>query len=238
MWEGCDCSMSGRVFVTGDTHGTIDIDKVIEFSKRPDLTSDDVLIICGDFGLVWSESQSEMEWRRWYSERPFTTLFIAGNHENYNLLNKLPHYNWNGITVRYVCNKVYHLMNGIYTINNKKILAIGGAESHDKEWRVETVDWWEQELPSATQLGNLKNAINSSDKKFDAIITHCAPDWAQDLFGYTDYPQNRLTHFLDDVSNEVQYRNWYCGHYHNDIGAIIDGATKFTLLYNDVEQII
>lgn len=34
--------MSGRVFVTGDTHGTIDIDKVIEFSKRPDLTSDDV----------------------------------------------------------------------------------------------------------------------------------------------------------------------------------------------------
>lgn len=33
MWEGCGCSMSGRVFVTGDTHGTIDIDKVIEFSK-------------------------------------------------------------------------------------------------------------------------------------------------------------------------------------------------------------
>ena len=129
-------------------------------------------------------------------------------------------------------------MNGIYTINNKKILAIGGAESHDKECRVENVDWWEQELPSATQLGNLKNAINNSDKKFDAIITHCAPDWAQDLFGYTDYPQNRLTHFLDDVSNEVQYRNWYCGHYHNDIYAIIDGATEFTLLYNDVEQII
>lgn len=86
----------------------------------------------------------------------FYNTIYCRNHENYSLLNKLPHYNWNGITVRYVCNKVYHLMNGIYTINNKKILAIGGAESHDKEWRVENVDWWEQELPSATQLGNLK----------------------------------------------------------------------------------
>lgn len=230
--------MSGRLFITGDTHGTIDIDKVIKFSKRPDLTSDDVLIICGDFGLVWSESQSEMEWRRWYSEQPFTTLFIAGNHENYNLLNKLPHYDWNGITVRYVCNKVYHLMNGVYTINNKKILVIGGAESHDKEYRVKKVDWWEQELPSATQLGNIQNAINQTDKQFDVIITHCAPDWVQDFWHYNNYPKNRLTHFLDHVSETVQYSEWYCGHYHKDDSVIINDTTKFRLLYDDVIQII
>ena len=34
MLKGCDCSMNGRVFVTGDTHGTIDIDKVIEFDEE------------------------------------------------------------------------------------------------------------------------------------------------------------------------------------------------------------
>ena len=37
------------VYITGDTHGGFDIDKLF----LRDFMPDDILIICGDFGFVW-----------------------------------------------------------------------------------------------------------------------------------------------------------------------------------------
>lgn len=81
------------VFLTGDTHGEADIAKVDAFARvAQDLTRDDVLIVLGDFGLVWADPPSEGERRRldWYEEQPWTTLFVDGNHENFDLLDALP----------------------------------------------------------------------------------------------------------------------------------------------------
>ena len=43
------------IYVCGDTHGPIDIDKLKEenWSEQKSLTKDDFLIILGDFGLIW-----------------------------------------------------------------------------------------------------------------------------------------------------------------------------------------
>lgn len=46
-------------YVTGDTHGNYDIYKLSTPSLNKNnisLTSNDYLIICGDFGLVWNNS--------------------------------------------------------------------------------------------------------------------------------------------------------------------------------------
>lgn len=42
------------IFVTGDIHGGYDIWKLepINFLEGNDLTKDDYLIICGDFGII------------------------------------------------------------------------------------------------------------------------------------------------------------------------------------------
>lgn len=37
-----------------------------------------------------------MWWRSWLNDRPFTTLFVDGNHENFDLLNAYPVENWHG----------------------------------------------------------------------------------------------------------------------------------------------
>ncbi|MDM8195794.1 hypothetical protein QUV98_05625 [Massilimicrobiota timonensis] len=44
-----------RIFITGDTHGSYDIQKLARknFPEGKTLTKDDYMIICGDFGCVW-----------------------------------------------------------------------------------------------------------------------------------------------------------------------------------------
>lgn len=74
------------------------------------------MIICGDFGGVWDG--------RWHDKRcmddlnasSFTTLFIDGNHENFDLLDRMPVESWNGGKIR-VGDSAIHLMRGqVFTL--------------------------------------------------------------------------------------------------------------------------
>jgi hypothetical protein len=56
------------------------------FPEQKTLTGDDYVMICGDFGGVWDGGREEMYWRRWLDNKKFTTLFVDGNHENFDLL--------------------------------------------------------------------------------------------------------------------------------------------------------
>ena len=86
------------IFVTGDTHGEIDISKLNtkNFPIQRELTKDDYVIVTGDFGLVWDGSKADRHWQQWLNEKPFTTLFVDGNHENHELLQQYPVTEWNG----------------------------------------------------------------------------------------------------------------------------------------------
>ena len=49
----------------------------------------DYVIICGDFGGVWNkdeESNTETMLLDWLECKPFTTLFVDGNHEGFDFL--------------------------------------------------------------------------------------------------------------------------------------------------------
>ena len=72
------------VYITGDTHIPVDIAKLNSkrFPAQKDLTKDDFLIICGDFGGVWNNDREEMYWRKWLEQKNFTTLFIDGKDVN------------------------------------------------------------------------------------------------------------------------------------------------------------
>ena len=78
------------IFMTGDTHGDFSRLRPVAFRKQGSLTKDDCLIICGDFGGVWDGSEIEQQWLDWLEDRSFTTLFVSGNHENYDLLRSHP----------------------------------------------------------------------------------------------------------------------------------------------------
>lgn len=124
-----------RIYVTGDIHSEPDRFNMENFPEQKELTRDDYMIICGDFGLVWAEdkeSKQEKQLLDWLEERPYTTLFVDGNHENFTRLNAFPVEEWHGGRVHKIREHVIHLMRGeMFDLDGKKIFAFGGARSHD-----------------------------------------------------------------------------------------------------------
>ncbi|MDD7391215.1 MAG: metallophosphoesterase family protein [Lachnospiraceae bacterium] len=88
------------IYITGDTHGAkrfgfYSVDGFMprfntdSFPEQKEMTKEDFVIICGDFGGVWSfggETKEEAHNLNWLENKPFTTLFVPGNHENYDRL--------------------------------------------------------------------------------------------------------------------------------------------------------
>ena len=67
------------IFVCGDIHSTLDIDKLDRFKKRRDLTKNDYLIICGDTGICGPNKKNAIATREYLRNLPMTVLFADGN---------------------------------------------------------------------------------------------------------------------------------------------------------------
>lgn len=233
------------IYLTGDTHGSIDINK-LSSTKWPEgktLTKDDYLIILGDFGVVWNYLQSDKEeiyWLKWLDDKPWTTLFVDGNHESMERLFAFPETDMFGSLVGKINNSVYHLKRGrIYTINNKTFFCMGGAESHDKERRVEGISWWKTEIPSDDEfrLGILSLELNNW--QVDYVLSHEGPKIAisnilKRIFknDYTEMKHNPLFRYFEYLLKNLEFRKWYFGHHHLDVE--ID---KFYCLYDRIVKL-
>ena len=116
------------IYITGDTHSDFSRFTEENFPIQSEMTKDDYVIICGDFGGVWTfeeESSREKELLDWLDNKNFTTLFVDGNHENYTRLYNYPIEEWKGGKVHKIRDLVLHLMRGeIFDIDNKKIFVL------------------------------------------------------------------------------------------------------------------
>ena len=127
------------IYVTGDTHSDVNRLSNRHFPEAKNLTKDDFVVICGDFGLIWEykgESGEENHWLWWLESRPFTTLSVDGNNENFDRLNAYPVEEWNGGKIHRIRPSVIHLMRGqVYDLpfgdSTKRIFAFGGAKTRD-----------------------------------------------------------------------------------------------------------
>ncbi len=161
------------------------------------MTKDDYVIICGDFGF-WDNSKEQNYWRNWLEKKPFTTLWVDGNHENYDLLSTIETNTWNGGKVQFIRSSVIHLMRGqVYEIDGLKIFTFGGARSHDisggildktepdyrrkkrqldrqkKSYRINHVSWWKEEMPSEGEFEEGRQNLEKHNWNVNYIITHC-----------------------------------------------------------------
>ena len=107
--------MINMIFLTGDTH-LYEIQTRFNFNNfsiGKELTKEDYIIICGDFG-VWSgdTNQEEKYIFDWLNDRPWTTLFVSGNHENYDILDNLSIKEWHGGKVNFIRDSIIHLRRG------------------------------------------------------------------------------------------------------------------------------
>ena len=119
-----------------DCHGDFTKLSTDNFPQGKNLTKEDYVIILGDCGLIWSqkEDKNEIYWKNWLENKPWTTLFIAGNHCNFDRLEQYPIEEWNGGRVSFLRPSIIYLQYGeIFDIAGKKILALGKAASHDTQ---------------------------------------------------------------------------------------------------------
>ncbi|MDX8418049.1 MAG: metallophosphoesterase [Absicoccus sp.] len=229
------------IYVTGDIHAWIDISKL----NRCPAKANDYLIICGDFGLIWDpfSTKEEEYWLEWLHKKPWTTLFVDGNHENFDRLGSYPKEEKFQGTVQPIYPDIYHLLRGeIYTIENHTIFTFGGAFSHDRDYRIEGKSWWPQELPTQRECQHGLDNLKKYDDIVDIIITHDAPKKVALRHGFdreamdNGYPANRVNilTYLEQIYETITYQQWYCGHYHIDE----DDSSSFHFLYQDIYPIL
>lgn len=221
--------------ITGDVHGHIDIGKLSSnnFPEGKDLTKKDYLIVCGDFGLVWDwdvQSKQEKYWIDWLTDKPWTTLFVDGNHENFDRLNNLPTCEKFNNTVGVVSDSIFHLKRGnIYNIDGETFFALGGGYSIDQIYREEGKSWWPQELPKEKEMEAFFQ-LAEEIKKVDYVISHVPPINACPIsYCLSKYPKY-YEYKLCDIYHALEFKHWYCGHLHEDKQLL----SKVRCLYNDI----
>lgn len=233
-----------RIFITGDTHCTHDINKLLEHEasvkiKNYDkITKNDYMIIAGDAGIIWSPKDSVMtkDIINIYESFPWTTLFIDGNHENHKELMSYPIDEWNGGKIHQISDSIIHLMRGqVFTIDNKTIFTMGGADSIDKLWRVQDESWWAEEMPNDAEYDEAIENLNKYNMSVDYIITHCAPSFYLKRLCAIDPRPDRLTNFFEalEMMYKVNFKTWYFGHYHTDLK--LDKTHR--CLYDDIVEL-
>ena len=242
------------IYITGDCHGDFKKLSSSRFKEQKELNKSDFVIICGDFGL-WHDTAQERYWLNWLDEKPFTTVFIDGNHENFDRLygGEFEAVDFHGGKAHKIRSSIYHLMRGyVFELCGKKIFAFGGASSHDikdgiveadeydsrtmrnKMIRINHVSWWKEELPSCEEMDFGLKSLADNNNTVDYIVTHCLPQNIACLVSGGLFKEDELTNYFDIIAEKMNFEKWFCGHYHVDYTVL----PEYQILYNKIIRIV
>lgn len=251
------------VFVTGDCHADWSRFSKNSFPEQSEMTRDDFVIICGDFGL-WHDDNTERWWFKWLEEKNFTILFVDGNHENFDrLYNDFEVVDFHGGKAHKIRENIYHLMRGyVFELCGKKFFAFGGASSHDikdgildgkdfkskKELvneynkrtlrgemlRINHISWWKEEMPSQNEMDFGLETLKEHNNKVDFVVSHCCPQEIVAIFSHGSYKPDKLTSYFNVIAEMTDFSKWFFGHYHNNMQIL----SKFVMLYEQIVRII
>ena len=209
------------IYVTGDTHGLRDLSRFYseEFLNKIN-KADNYVIITGDSGITWNDDTMK-KCIEFYSQFKCKFLFIDGNNDNFDILDKLPVSKYCNGNVHKISDNIYHLMRGeIFDIEGISFLAFGGADSWDAPIRycatnrVEGISWWRRECPSKEEFQNAINNLKSRNNKVDVILTHEGTSECARFFASCELD---VCNMLDYINKTTDYKYWFFGHHHHDI---------------------
>ena len=211
------------VYLTGDIHG--DPERVVQFclSMKPRKT--DTIILLGDVAANYTGGQRD-EWVKLTLEKlKINILCIHGNHEmRPSTIESYKLKEWCGGMVWY--EEAYpHLLfakdGEIYAIEGKSYLAIGGAYSVDKFYRLErNYGWWSDEQPSEEIKRYVESQIDKV-KRVDYVLSHTCPfkyEPREAFLNCIDQStvDDSTERWLDMIEEKLEYKLWFCGHWHID----------------------
>lgn len=215
------------IYITGDTHGDIDFEKLTVL-REYGVNSSDFLIICGDAGICWNENILQY-FLKLYNSIGCTVIFVDGNHENFDMLNNMPLVEYCGALMHQIDKRIFHVLRGeIMTLEGKTFLCLGGAHSIDKAYRTIHVSWWPEEDINNHDIDNAVYNLAKYNNKVDYVITHCCDTpTVQKAFNFKRDKSTDCLNFIDKV---VDYQHWFFGHYHFDRQV----SNKKTCLYKAI----
>lgn len=126
----------------------------------------DVILHLGDFGYTFNaEFMKRVEDSCRDAGLPL--LFVDGNHEDHPTLLR---YGVKPNGLRKLTEHIWHLPRGFrWTWAGIRFLALGGAYSVDRRWRVQGVSWWKEETVTPEQ------AVEASAQQVDVLLSHDCP---------------------------------------------------------------
>lgn len=222
------------IYITGDTHGEHErFFPPYGESSFSHLTDNDVLIVAGDFGYLFYDTDRTNVFLDELESLPFQIAFVDGNHENFPMIYSCPVEEWCGGQTHRIRKNIHHLVRGeVFNIQERRILVFGGADSIDKERRRAYISWWPEEIPNHTEYENAIQNIEKYGSEIDYIITHTAPNFAIDMMGFQripNAPDAQLCGFLDWVASDSaakNYKRWFFGHWHLDFADLALGIRR------------
>jgi hypothetical protein len=202
----------GRIFVSGDWHGNQNGEmKYINkkyFPEQKELSKKDVLIQLGDFGYVWYYEEfkdfynQERKQLNILANKKYTILVVPGNHENYDIINKLPVINkWGGkvYVLKLEKGEIYFAVRGeVYVINNKTIFTFSGATtSSEGRFTYEQYKSKEKVKKKKYRYGEYKKTVYEKVKLKEISY------WKQEIS--TEEEKENARKNLEKYNNKVDY---------------------------------
>jgi hypothetical protein len=191
----------------------------------------DIVLQCGDFGY-WPRDKPENVYGRYNPNYPkdlpapkvpegCEVYWVDGNHEDHEILLQQ--------TELEIWPRAFYQPRGSHILlpDGRRVLFIGGAASHDKQFRTPGYDWFPEEIITQKDLDNIDFSL-----KYDIVISHTCPK----SFGFrsfmhlSDYRDtDPCETALDIVYHEVKPDLWFFGHWHRNKTGYTDG-TRWTTL--------
>lgn len=221
--------------ISGDCHRDFFRFKYLEYENPEDVN----IIILGDAGVNYT-GKYDHEIKSGIQRLKFNFYLVRGNHEmrpedvpNMILIydDKVEGYVYfepNYPNIRYFQD------GGVYYINGRKTLVIGGAYSVDKHYRLATgKHWFENEQLTYQERKEISKTAGG--QYFNLILSHTCPErWEPVELFLSMVDQSTVDKtmelWLNTIADKTAYGLWLFGHYHGNMAV----RPRVHMLYHDI----
>lgn len=229
-----------NVYLTGDTHGRFE--RIACFCRDYRTTREDVLIILGDAGVNYYLNHRDETLKQYIATMPITLLCIHGNHEARPTaaLGYEPVECFGGTVMaqREYPNLLFALDGVVYELCGRSCIAIGGAYSIDKQYRIlRGAAWWPDEQPDEEIKRRVESALARRGWHVDVVLSHTTPlsyEPTEAFLPFIDQStvDTSTERWLDEIEHRLDYGRWYAGHFHTT-----KTVDKLRLMYQDYARL-
>lgn len=247
------------IIFAGDIHG--DIRSLARLDEKAHNLGATALVLCGDVGVFWptvhiimhrpsglwdspfprkhiddswSRFKKFFEKRTRQGKRTHPIFFCDGNHENHDALDQVWEDQGRPDVVE-ILPGFFHVRRGsVISLDDKKLLFMGGAVSIDKSQRTEGVSWWAREVPNKIEWDRFFE--NWENEKPDIIVSHDCPLGEMRPWRHgSDFDEVART--FEKVWNMTKHSpsGWFFGHHHV-LKVTQLGKTKFVCCGSEGEH--